>query len=136
MTTVFFQYEESRYGGGTSPGQEGESWPDREPTYTERTYSPIAFLNPCNLWFDQVDTEIEFKHGDTVYLVDVRYSTGDTFGQDYGYHTLVDAFDNEVEADRLVASIYDGSYEGYKPWYGYFESLESADVLQFKIVDN
>jgi len=137
MTTIYFPYTESHEGGDICEGyDEDDPFPCHETMYTYRTYRGAAYLKPSTMWFDQVDSEHKFSLGDTVYLVDVTYSSGSTFGQEEGYHSLVSIHREEWEADLVAAQIRGGDYDGYKPWVGYFEGLISVDVRSFVIEDN
>jgi len=138
MTTeIFFSYNEYRTGGDICEGQEGDAWPNYETSYYNRTYVDAYLEGKGNvgssMWFDQVACTEDVKVGDTVYLVDVIYSTGDTFGQSEGYHYLVAAFLNRADAEIIQESITDKTYPGYKPWEGYFEALSYVDILTFAI---
>lgn len=78
------------------------------------------------------------KDGDSVWLVHVRYSTGDTFGNNDGRVTFMDIFpgDQYAKAERLRTAL--GAEKGssldfedknyYVPFNGYFESLEDVVV--------
>jgi hypothetical protein len=37
-------------------------------------------------------------------------------------------YEHQGQAEKVKASVYDGSYQGYKCWEGYFENLESCEV--------
>lgn len=78
--------------------------------------------------------------GDTVYVVVVGYTSGDTFGRDGGHTAVVDAFTEANAAEDLmeaVADNKDGAYqmthngvEYYCPWVGYFEHMEEVNVWE------
>ena len=68
-----------------------------------------------------------------VYVVIVRYTTGDSFGITHGAWCVEGVYAEKDEANKVYKSILDNTYEGYKEWEGYFEHLESAQVETFKI---
>lgn len=91
------------------------------------------------------------KDGDNVYIVVARYSTGSTFGRSNGNFEFMSAHTTEEGANKAKEKL-DEEYRWYqesrgyslygktkKPvpytgpsrsWMGYFESLESVDVVE------
>lgn len=75
-----------------------------------------------------------------VYVVYVRYSTGDTFGHTDGCGTIVGCYRTREQAEKIYKAIEDGTYgtsKGKKdwgkdyistPWIGYFERLEGVHL--------
>lgn len=69
----------------------------------------------------------------TVYVVIVRYSTGDTFSHSSGRGTIEGVYETEGEANKIKNAINTDQYKGYASWKGYFESLEDCYVEAFEI---
>ena len=86
---------------------------------------------------DTVEVDFDPTPGDDVFVVAVTYSTGSTFGQSFGEIEIVDVCETRAAANELTKFINDGTYgkdeNGYVPWEGYFENLETADVHKFSL---
>jgi hypothetical protein len=76
--------------------------------------------------------------GDAVYLVVIKYSTGNTFGRSGGHIALAGAFDSSDKAEQLAEAVRKskvaGEY-GYLPWVGYFERVEDVSVEKTRILN-
>lgn len=109
----------------------------------ETTYTSYFGLSHSTLPFDE-DVDFVPVDGETYYLVDVEYSTGDSFGHADGCRQLIGVFKTQEEAERIQKMIEDdyknspnnyGSLE-YKgreciytgTWKGYFESFDGCNV--------
>lgn len=69
------------------------------------------------------------------YVVYVVYTTGCTFGtSEGGVIDFMKITTDEKEAQAMYDSIYNGTYEGYKAWEGYFESLDFVRIEHLPIV--
>jgi len=77
--------------------------------------------------------------GDTVYVVVVGYTSGDTFGRDGGHTAVLDAFTDPQGAEELMEAAADNrsdykmtvnGVEYYCPWVGYFEHQEECHVWE------
>jgi hypothetical protein len=77
--------------------------------------------------------------GDTLYVVVVGYTSGDTFGRDGGHTAVLDAFTDADAAEELAeaasenVSDYQMTHNGveyYCPWVGYFEHMEECHVWE------
>jgi len=71
------------------------------------------------------------KEAGVVWVVVVRYTTGDSFGTTYGEWHVESAYETIDEANEIKKKIEEGEYKsglGYTPWVGYFESLEGVHV--------
>lgn len=134
---LYLSYEQSERGGQICKGQEGQSYPDREPTYVE--FTPLGVYTKRGDWNETL--KIDFLEegavveGTPVYLVIVRYTTGDTFGYTTGQWNIPLTTLDQDKADRICESIKDNSYPGYKPWDGYFERLESCEIWCTNVKD-
>jgi len=83
-------------------------------------------------WPSQIDVDFDPEEhvGENIYIVVVRYSTGDTFGQTEGEWHLEGAYLDAKEAKEIADSIEDDTYKGDSyHWKGYFERLEGASVV-------
>jgi hypothetical protein len=121
-----------------------DSW-DRPNTQfnLEEVYVTLADEGARNYGMFDENFEVEAGPGDIVHVVYVRYSTGDTFGNDDGRVTFMDIFPaaDEVKAHKLRAAIetctgYGLTFEGkdyYIPFNGYFESLEGVEVTSLVV---
>jgi hypothetical protein len=112
------------------------AWPDR---------SPDPYLGVCA---ESITVDLDVQPGDLIYAVVADYSTGGTFGRSGGYASVVDAFCDQEEAERLarLAHVprqsgewedkYMFSYKGkdyFRSWEGYFEELNSLDVWTVRV---
>lgn len=77
---------------------------------------------------ETMSCEGKVEPGDVLYLIVVRYSSGDTFGHGTGYYHFEKITKSAEEAVALRKSIEEGTHKGYKPWDGYFESLERVEM--------
>lgn len=130
MYDLYMTYREYRSGGeALDPDDRWTSYSDE---YIDFTPTGIfagrenAGVFAHGLASDEVKGE--FERGDIGYLLIVRYSTGDTFSHTNGYWTIIGFYKDAKEAVEIKDKINDGSYEGYKPWVGYFESLEDVEL--------
>ena len=133
---VWVTFSSSRSGGGIAPGQEDNDWPDRNPEYVDFDPEGVVSKNPDS--FEAEGVEVDFNvpaSGKEVFLVWVRYGTGDTFGHTDGEWTIIGVLEDKNKAEALVDSIIDDTYTGYKCWDGYFENFESAHCRKF-VIDN
>jgi len=88
---------------------------------------------------------VEVGFGGLAHVVVCSYNSGDTFGSDHGRIQLMGAFQTEQEAESLIAAAknltgkvkggitteFNFNYEGetyYRPWVGYFESLNDLTI--------
>ena len=134
---VYVTYDEFREGGEICAGQEDDAWPSYEDCNIDMTVKSIHITNPGCLYLDKVKVKSfeekpakkPLEKGQEVYLVVVRYRTGDTFGNTCGAHHFEGIYLSEEEANEVVASVKNSSYKGdYKRWEGYFEALEDCYV--------
>jgi len=130
MYGLYLNYNE--YVSGGEIEDPSDRWSNRTPEHKD--------FNPRYLFLDRdlagtfahglSDEEIfgEFEAGDIAYLLYVRYQTGDTFGYSTGNWHIIGAFKDLKEASKVEYKINNDEYEGYKPWTGYFERLESVEI--------
>jgi len=100
MTKLHVEYDHSEYGGDALSD---DKWCDHEDVvvYFKPTNVHLNRAN-ANSWRNEdIDSDEEVKSGDTVYLVVVRYSDGDTFGHSTGNYSFWGAYKNVERAKNL-----------------------------------
>lgn len=105
---------------------------DRDSTDSDWDFGD-ASLSLYQSWSESFDTKFNFSPGDKCYLVVPVWSTGDSFGHDG--HACAEIFGVFHTYDEAVAFSNDLRTKGipkglYKPWEGYFESLDSIEILE------
>lgn len=122
---LYLVYDENRSGGAAH--DPNDRWTNHEPTYIDVKFHEFYRQPPTHRFFyDSIMVDEETFNADRAYLAVVRYSTGDTFGSTYGAFYIVGATATRKEATTMLEEALKGS--GYKPWEGYFESLEGTEV--------
>lgn len=97
--------------------------------------------------YDAVINYLEAKEGDEVYALYAVYSTGDSFGHDAsGQLEFINVFATYKDAERARDSLATSNVYllsngqeislGYKPWDGYFESLDYMEIDRFVVNGN
>jgi hypothetical protein len=75
--------------------------------------------------------EVSFNPEDhleeNMYVIVVRYDTGDTFGNTYNTWKIPEVVLTMAEADKICKAIKYDKYDGYVSWKGYFEHFNSVD---------
>lgn len=144
---VIIEVEERQY--QTSEPDPDDSW-DRGTTATEITNVRAVEAEEEYASYRTVIADLPVESGDTVYAVIVRYSTGDTFGNDTGQYRVMDVFATEDEAQELSKAVLDQTRNAhndrlvpyelthndktyYTDWFGYFEQFESVGVHCVKV---
>ena len=143
---LYIDYDVYRSGGETI----GDGpWADREDETTDLTINGVN-VKPVETFGESVNTLFVPTVGMRIWLVTVRYSTGDTFGRSLGNYKFLTAYDNEDAAESLAKEIkinaaddkgYQFSFVPKTPfpeehvecgsWTGYFECLENVQVDSF-----
>lgn len=103
-----FRIDDNKYESYTREPNPNDSW-DRGDTYTSHHVNGIVVLDDDQLknkrsWWT-LDTKLDVKPGDDVYLVWVVYNTGSTFGTAEGNVKYVDIFTDKEEAYDCVKAI-------------------------------
>jgi hypothetical protein len=128
---IYIYYKEYTTGGGAREGEEDEEWPNLEDEYTEFSIDNISLIRFSDIWRkEEILLDWEPKNGQTVYVLVVRYSSGNTFGNSFGNFHFVGVFKTEQEVLDHQKLINSSNYEGYKPWVGYFERLEHYEIYE------
>jgi hypothetical protein len=142
---VYLTYSEHRSGGDIYEGQEEYDFPDREDSYID--FTPKGLFTKQGQWQETIDVTFNpNKYVDKdIYLVVVRYETGDTFGCTYGAWSVTGAFSSLEEAELMRTiieqddeKVYDAAYKEHEvewpnasswpAWKGYFERLSSVEI--------
>jgi hypothetical protein len=127
---LYLDYKECSSGGEIRAGQEEESWPDYEDINIDWHLTNCKITSDNGYCQETVDVDFPVSVGQTVFVVYVRYSTGDTFSRTYGAGFIVGVYKDKETAEKVQKSVYDKTYTGYACWIGYFESLESCEVKE------
>ncbi len=132
---VYLFYEESESGGEVCEGDEDRAFPDHEDLYREFTAKSLQ-LEPGN-WSEAIEVNFDPAKHSHLYVVIVRYQSGDTFGVSHGNWQVIGACQKLKEAKKVARSIETGSYRRgrgkRKEWEGYFESLETVDIERIDV---
>jgi hypothetical protein len=143
-------YTSIRSGGESTSG---EMFSEREPAYTDFEVVRVSADHDGCLSSEEMPVNFDPNTANEVYVVVVRYSTGDTFGHSSGEYDFIGVFDNEVVARTIAESIREGHNDenhkdyskykalmGVKPeeyillrWEGYFEDLEQIEIYSANI---
>ena len=134
---------DSRSEGGEP--ESDEQYSNRSPEHISLTVNGV-YTKPREAFGEDVATLFTPRKGMKVYLVTVRYTTGDTFGYTSGNYKFVACYDNSEDAYALAKEIEENSKYSFKPktpytedelycgsWTGYFERLECVDVEGFTV---
>lgn len=142
MTTLYYRTHGSRY--------TVEKYDDYEETVGAEWVTSVHLSTP-GYPFDQFETESTyvlppkvreqnrqetFKEGDVVYVLEVNYTTGSTFGSDSG-NLAVKIITKKPELALLVQNNLHNSkfWDGlYREWEGYFEKYDSCRVSTFVVM--
>lgn len=137
---VYIEYDTYVSGGER---ESDEEWSSRSDTIKTVTFKKLHREMPSNRFFyDSIDLPndnmIKMDH---LFLAVVRYSTGDTFGHTTGEHYIVGIaptyeiaqmmLDEETKPSPKDSK---GRQLSYKPWEGYFESLEDTEIHELRLV--
>lgn len=131
-TELLVVYQQSSEGGDAiDPDDRWSSRTDEHRTVTFkallREYESnqshfTSFTSSATVSVDEVT-----RNSQTGYLAVIRYSDGDTFGHTSGMWMIVGCYStyNDASAALLTAL---NAVGVYKPWTGYFASLEGTEV--------
>jgi len=95
-----------------------------------KIYAAVDETKP--FWVETVYCDFDPKEhiGDGIYLIVVRYETGNSFGRSPGQWYVEGVYNDSEEAIDIAKSIKDNKYtkEEYPVWKGYFETLEGVEI--------
>jgi hypothetical protein len=135
-------------GGEIREGQEEDEWPSRETEYHDHAVHGAFTTDKddrgWSRYNERMAVDFEPVSGEQVFVVVVTYGSGGTFGSSSGNVCIVAVFSNEAHANSIAQDIRADDdltdrygepkkgkkerFTGYKPWKGYFESLEGVEV--------
>lgn len=130
MTTVYVEYDERSYGGDKI--DPNVKWSEREDTITEFRVEGVTLNRPDTPYYTMFDVPLTPETHE-VYVIHVRFSTGDTFGRETGCGKITNVCLTKEEAAQVLNSIEDGSHPDSYYWKGYFERFESCHAECFSI---
>lgn len=126
-----------------------EPYGDWSETY-DFSVGSTARITDKDSWSNHTETyEGELNSGDVIYAIIAHYSTGDSFGGSDGGSVEICSLHKDVEVaktnlailnadnDKYSATIKldDGTEtSAYRPWNGYFESLDSIEIYPLIVV--
>lgn len=130
---------------------EGPSYFEDSEEYREDyTTFYVDGLKIDNKYLD-VETSLDIKEGEKVYLLYVVYTTGDSFSTSHGgsiefinvYRDIEVAKENERRINKkeetndyhiiLKTSNGESEYRIYTPWIGYFESIDYVEIKELTV---
>ena len=126
---VYLTYTEHQEGGEVEDPD--DRWSNRTDLVIDWTLTGCELIQqPWPVYTERVEVNFDVKPGDGIWVVYVRYGTGDTFGHTDGAWQIIGVYEHQDQASKIVKSIHDGTYnkDGYNCWDGYFESLQSCDA--------
>ena len=133
-STIYVEYISSHSGGESLSD---DKWSSREDEYIDFDITKCA-TDKSLVGYSREEHEVNFKPepGKVVYVVYVRYSTGDSFGRTSGAWKIIEIFESIDDAKALKESIDSKEYEkdNYVAWVGYFETFQSSHIEAFVLV--
>lgn len=134
---IYYTYSETTTGGQQIEPE--EPWSSREDAHTDWKLTGIQKSKLEHTYHHDTTEVLDMKNNEelpnALFIVCVRYSTGDTFGSSYGEGAVAGAFKDGKRASELAQKIMAGedrredvSHFCYSQWIGSFESVESANV--------
>lgn len=119
-----------------------DSW-GRDSTSTSHSVTGLRLV--ARDTHDSVSVEFEPEKGKIYHVLYAVWSTGDSFGHDEGLRfEVLGVYKNRKVAEQNEKRLREGSgnvrlkmegredtHEYYTPWSGYFESLDTLEVLSF-----
>ena len=131
---LYISYNESSEGGEISPGQENDDWPSHEPEYITLSIRDIFKNRPKDHWrIEEMEVDFVPKVGNTVFLIVVRYGTGDTFSNICGQSTFLSIYEKEEDALAEKELVESRKHKDDWRWDDYFGGLEGVEIHSFTI---
>lgn len=93
-----------------------------------REFIGVSIEKPNSYLAEELEVDDSVKEGDFLHFVCVEYSDGGTFGTTHGYLDIEGAYTDLKKADKVAKSIRNDNYRAFKPWRGYFASLNSVYI--------
>lgn len=130
---VYLTYTEHQSGGDLHDPD--DRWSCRDDTDIDWHLIGCHLTNKTwPTYTEQVEVDFDAKLGDAVWVVYVRYGTGDSFGHTNGAWTIIGVYKDHNKAEKVAEQINLKTYVspgGYLVWEGYFESFECCEVQGF-----
>jgi len=103
---------------------------------SKRYFTPKLLLKekPDSWNLETLSIEDKLYKLSHLYLVIVRYTDGGTFGCVNGYWKIIDVVQSNKEAEQLKQSVFNNTYSKYKPWKGYFASLDDVEIHRMELI--
>lgn len=133
---LYITYTSYASGGEICEGQEDDEWPCYEDAEIEFSITSCYMSDENIDWYETINIDFNPKPNQNVFIVTVRYSTGDTFSRTNGQWEIITATQTEQEARQLQEQIENDEYEseyGYLPWEGYFEYLQRIEITPISV---
>lgn len=130
---LYLSYDENESGGQICRGQENDPWPTYEDL--ERFFEPKCLYrqHPGDICVETISVTPEMFKAKELYLLVVRYGSGDTFGSSSGNWRILGLFQTSDQAEKYKKKVLSNDYDGYKPWEGYFECLEGFEIHKLSV---
>ncbi len=125
--SVWVGYEDIHISGGEAD-EPGEQWTSHSTEYKDFRVNEVSLKSGPGWNNRQVITDSELRAGDEVFVIVVRYSTGDTFSHSTGNGTIVAVHPDKSGAQKEVDLIHSEKHPSHYTWGGYFETLEEIEV--------
>ena len=131
---LFLYYSESRSGGEICEGQEKDDWPSYETAYIELAIIGL-FRDRQTIkgYCEVIDVDDELIKAEKLYLALIRYGDGDTFGNSEGHTAFLGVAVTREDAQKLIDEALNDKSDTYRPWTGYFNTLEGSDVVPLRV---
>ena len=147
-----FKVNRKNYGSRSGSYHGGSKWDYSWSAHNDYNYHNASIAKEgsyCDVsLFPGEDT---VAAGDTVHVVYVSYSSGDSFGNESGLNEYIWAFSDIDRAKRLCDAIienaaitdddnkfepieFDGVPISVSDWKGYFEEFDNAEIVSLNIV--
>lgn len=146
---IYLQYSSTSVGGEREDDSE---WPTYSPVY--KTFTPEHIYLTERSFQETIEIGWKPKTGNKVWILVVRYSTGDTFSSSHGNWKIIDGYKNQMDATRIGQIIRDNPTDQnvlqeklkkdklgenfkhfYAVWVGYFDRLEDVEIHEMTIED-
>lgn len=139
---VYLKYKSFSTGGGyLSDGPYAE----RDPDYASYEFISLSDKD-CGIYGEPIDVDFELIPNMKLYLLVVRYTTGDSFGTSYG-NACFEGVYQTLDEVNVVADLINKDTSKYRkyienkkrteyvriPWDGYFERLEDIEIHEFTL---
>ena len=130
---IYIDYTSSEKGGEKE--EPGKMFSFREPIYIELKINELLKTVPSNFWVTELECDSSILNCPNVFLVVVRYQSGNSFGTSHGNFHFFSVRATKEEALKDKEDIEQDKVSGYKPWKGYFEKLEDIEIHHLPLVE-